>query len=79
MGYAKRGGSAAPFSLFQLAIRVTSRLRHSISSREIAKRIPLFQPADMKRFDLEIFFYPELRSFTPQSRLLYTAERRNLG
>ena len=40
---------------------------------------PLFQPADMKRLDLEIFFYPELRSFTPKSRLLYTAERRNLG
>jgi hypothetical protein len=39
----------------------------------------LLQPTDMKRFDLDILFYPELGSFTPQSRLLYTAERRNLG
>ena len=39
----------------------------------------LIQPTDMKRFDLEIFFYAELRPFTTQPRLLYAAERRNLG
>lgn len=37
------------------------------------------QPADMERLDLEIFLDPELGSFTSQSRLLDTAERRNLG
>ena len=40
---------------------------------------PLFQSADMKRFDLKIFIYPELGSFAPQPGLLYTAERRDLG
>jgi hypothetical protein len=37
------------------------------------------QPADVKRLDLEIFFYSELGSFTSQARLLYTTERRNFS